>query len=491
MPSGAFNLLHLSQPRMRMLHLTWLAFFLSFVIWFNHAPLMAAIRTSLGLSNQQVAALLILNVALTIPARIVVGMLVDKVGPRRMYSGLLGVSGLLCITFALATDFTTLAITRFLLGCVGAGFVVGIRMIAEWFPARETGLAQGIYAGFGNFGSAAAAVSLPSIALMIGGPDSWRWAMAITGLIAIAYAVLYYFSVSDTPAGATYFSPKKTGAMEVTSRADFLLYAAMQAPMVLALALLAWKLGPGALKLLPEYAVWLCYATLAAYLVYQIADMWRINAPMLRGAPVPEIHRYRFRQVAVLNVCYCITFGSELAVVSTLPLFFKDVFGLSLAMAGFLGASFGTTTFFARPLGGWLSDRFGRKPVLFACLGGTALGYIGMSFMGVGTGMVFAVAVTFICSLFVNGGNGATYAMLPMIKRRLTGQIAGMVGAYGNVGSVLYLTLYASVPVSTFYLITGCTAVIGFCLVWLFIDEPRGQIAEFMPDGTLTLIDVT
>ena len=491
MSSSGFNLLQLRQPRIRMLHLTWVAFFVSFIIWFNHAPLMAAIRASLGLTDQQVSALLILNVALTIPARIVVGMLVDKVGPRRMYSALLGLSGLLCIAFALATDFVTLAITRFLLGCVGAGFVVGIRMIAEWFPARETGIAQGVYAGFGNFGSAAAAISLPTIALLIGGADGWRWAMGITGLIALAYAGVYYALVTDTPPGATYFSPKKTGAMEVTSRGDFILYALMQVPMVLALALLAWKLGPAALKLLPAYAVWGCYAVLAFYFVYLIADMWRINAPMLRGAAVPEIHRYKFRQVAVLNVAYCVTFGSELAVISTLPLFFKDVFGLSLAMAGFLGASFGMTTFFARPIGGWLSDRFGRKTVLYACLGGTALGYLGMSFMGQGTGIVFAVCVTFICSLFVNAGNGATYAMLPMIKRRLTGQIAGMVGAFGNVGSVLYLTLYASVPVATFYIITAGTAVIGLGLVWLFIDEPRGQIAEVMPDGSLTMIDVT
>ncbi|HKZ97558.1 MAG TPA: MFS transporter, partial [Hyphomicrobiaceae bacterium] len=64
------------EPKIRVLHLTWAAFFVSFVVWFNHAPLIAAIRASLGLTDQQVGALLILNVALTIPARIVVGMLV-------------------------------------------------------------------------------------------------------------------------------------------------------------------------------------------------------------------------------------------------------------------------------------------------------------------------------------------------------------------------------------------------------------------------------
>ena len=44
-------------------------------------------------------------------------------------------------------------------------------MVAEWFPAKETGYAQGLYAGFGNFGSAAAAMTLPTLALIFGGPD--------------------------------------------------------------------------------------------------------------------------------------------------------------------------------------------------------------------------------------------------------------------------------------------------------------------------------
>ncbi len=479
-----------TEPRICVLHASWVAFFVSFLVWFNHAPLLATIRDSLGLSKEQVSALLIINVALTIPARVLIGMFVDKFGPRLVYALLLGCSGVVCIGFAMASDFTTLAMLRLLLGCVGAGFVVGIRMIAEWFPAKETGYAQGIYAGLGNFGSAVAAVTLPSLALAFGGPDGWRWAIGLTGLIALVYGGIYYAIVSDTPAGSTYFKPKKTGAMEVTSRGDFLLYCVMQAPLVLALGVLAWKLGPAGLKLLSATATWAIYLALGGIYASQIFDTWRINRSVF-VTPVAAMHRYKFRQVAALDVAYMITFGSELAVVSLLPLFFKDVFGLSLPMAGFLGASFGMTTFFARPAGGWLSDRFGRRPVLLVCLTGTAAGYAAMSFMGLGTGLVFAVLATFICSLFVNAGNGAVYAMLPMIKRRLTGQIAGMVGAFGNVGGVLFLVVYSAVNVSTFFLIAAGTAVIGLALTYLFIDEPRGYIAEEMPDGTIAMIDVT
>ena len=492
MPSAPVGTLRLfsREPKIKVLHLSWLAFFITFLVWFNHAPLMASIRDTFALSKEQVAALLILNIALTIPARIAVGILVDKLGPRLMYSLLLAVSGALCLVFAFATSFEVLAISRFLLGMVGAGFVVGIRMIAEWFPAKETGYAQGLYAGLGNFGSAIAAITLPTLAAVYGGPEGWRYAIAITGVIAIVYGVIYYLTVTDTPKGATYFKPKKAGAMEVTSRSDFVLYCLMQAPLMLALGVLAWKLGPGQLKLIAQPTVLIVYAALATLYALQIADTVRINRAIFQK-PVAEMYRYRFAQVAVLDIAYMITFGSELTVVSILPLLFKDTFGLSLPVAGFLGASFGMTTFFARPAGGWLSDRYGRRFILVMCLAGTALGYTAMSFMGTGTGIAYAVAATFICSLFVNAGNGAVYAMLPMIKRRLTGQIAGMVGAFGNVGGVLFLTVYSAVSVQTFFLVAAAAAAAGVLLTFLFVDEPKGQIAEEMPDGSIAMIDVT
>ena len=160
--------------RAKILHMTWFAFFITFLVWFNHAPLLAAIQESMGLTDQQIKTLLILNVALTIPARIVTGMLVDVYGPRKTYSAILLATAGLCFFFASATSFEMLALARFLIGFVGAGFVIGIRMISEWYPAKQLGLAEGIYKGMGNVGSAAAAITLPTLALMYGGDDGWR-----------------------------------------------------------------------------------------------------------------------------------------------------------------------------------------------------------------------------------------------------------------------------------------------------------------------------
>jgi len=488
-PTRGLNLFNFKDPKTKTLHLTWIAFFISFYVWFNHAPLIAVIRESLDLSKQEVVTLLILNVALTIPARIVVGMLVDKLGPRIMYSALLAISGVLCFAYAMADSFEAMAITRFLLGFVGAGFVIGIRMVGEWFPARQVGVAEGIYGGWGNFGSAAAAMTLPSIALLFGGEDAWRWAIALTGVIAIVYAGVYYRLARNTPKGSTYFKPKKSGAMEVTSKSDFFLYIIMLAPLMLALGVLAWKLGPANLKILSPLATNAIYLVLVALYSYQVFHAWRINRDVF-SKPVADIHKYDFKQVAVLDLAYLVTFGSELAVVSMLPLFFNDTFGLSPVMAGLLASGYAFMNLIARPGGGLISDRFGRKRTLLLLLAGLACGYLAMSQITSATWLPLAVFITMACSFFVQAGEGAVFAMVPIVKRRMTGQIAGQVGAYGNVGAVAFLTVLSFVSPQVFFLVIGAAAVVTIVATFFLLDEPKGQMAEELPDGTIAMIDV-
>ena len=52
------------QGRYRTLHLTWFAFFLTFVVWFNLAPLATTVKADLGLTLGQIRTVAICNVAL-------------------------------------------------------------------------------------------------------------------------------------------------------------------------------------------------------------------------------------------------------------------------------------------------------------------------------------------------------------------------------------------------------------------------------------------
>ena len=483
-----FNLLSFSG-KMKILHMSWVAFFITFFVWFNHAPLLAAIAQSLGLEPGQVKTLLILNVALTIPARILIGMVTDKFGPRITYAALLFISSIPCFMFALADDFTQAAIARFLLGFIGAGFVIGIRMVSEWFPANELGTAEGIYGGWGNFGSAAAAMALPTLALVFGGDDGWRYAIGITGALSLLFSVIWYMGVSDTPKGSTYFKPKKSGGLEVTSRGDFFFLLLMKLPMYGALALLTWKLSPAGVALISENAALGTYIALGAIFIYDCYGAWQVNHEVF-AKPVPKMHRYKFKQVAVLNVLYFATFGSELAVVSMLPLFFADTFSLDPVYAGLVASAYAFMNLMSRPGGGWISDRFGRKKTLLILTAGLAGGYALMATTNASWPLWVAVAVAMACSFFVQAGEGAVFAVVPLIKRRLTGQIAGMTGAYGNVGAVVYLTVLSFVSYEVFFGVIALTAVLGF-IILLFMEEPEGHMAEVRDDGSVELIRVS
>ncbi|WP_019603560.1 NarK family nitrate/nitrite MFS transporter [Teredinibacter turnerae] len=488
--SHKLNLVDFSQANIRTLHLTWFAFFLTFVMWFSHAPMKPLIMAAFDLSVPQWKALLILNVALTIPARIVIGILVDKFGPRTVYSTLLVISGVLCVGFAFAQSYEQLAIMRFAMGFAGAGFVIGIRMVGEWFPARQVGLAEGVYGGWGNFGSAAAAFTLPSLALIYGGDDGWRYAIATTGLIAMVYGVFFYLRARNTPKGSTYFKPKKSGGLEVTSRKDFYFYLAMNIPMYLILAVLAWKLSPAGVGLLSQTTTYLLYGVLVVLGVIQFSQILKVNKEMLADG-APEHDKYSFKQVAILDWAYFVTFGSELAVVSMLPAFFLETFtSLSLVQAGALGAAFAFMNLVARPGGGFISDKFGRRKSLSIFIAGLAAGYFMLSQISGSWPIALAVAAVMVCSFFVQAGEGAVFAMVPLVKRRMTGQIAGMVGAYGNVGGVTFLTIYSFVDASTFFMVIAACAALVFLIIQM-LEEPEGHMTETLADGTVQRIELT
>jgi MFS transporter, NNP family, nitrate/nitrite transporter len=484
-----FPLFDVAEPRIRVLHFTWLAFFITFLIWFAHVSLMPMITVSMELTDAQVKAILVLNVALTIPARILIGILVDRFGPRASYSVLLALCGVLCLGFSAAQSFEQLAVMRFLLGLTGAGFVIGIRLVSEWFPAREMGIAEGIYGGWGNFGAAVAKTCMPVLAVgVFGGAFGWRWAIAVTGLIAIAYSLVFYRNVRDTPRGAIYYKPKGTGALEVTSKADLVFYGLVNLPIYLVLYVLVWGLSAGGLAILPPILAIVSHAIITAMMVSHSWKIWQVNRHLLR-ATVPPEQRYRFKQVAILDLAYLACFGSEIAVVSMLPIFFGQTFRLSAMTMGLMAGSFTIMNIVARPLGGFLSDRIGRRRVLVTCLATQTGGYLLLSGVGESWGVVLAVVVTLATSVFVQAACGAVYSIVPLIQRRMTGQIAGMAGAYGNVGGVLFLTVLSFVSPHVFFIVIAGVSALAFGAA-CFIDEPHGYMVEVDAHGNTQQIAV-
>ena len=472
------ELFQYKRPDIKALHLTWIAFYICFFVWFNMAPLATSMLKSVGwLTTDDLRLFAIANVALTIPARILVGMALDKWGPRRVFSVLMVTMAIPAIAFAFGETRTQLLVSRLVLSSIGASFVVGIHMTAMWFKPRDIGFAEGFYAGWGNFGSAAAAMTLPMIALNVfGGDDGWRYAIMSTAILMALYGVFYWFAITDGPAGTVHHKPRKVSALEVSTWADMIKLIIWTIPMIGILSVLVWRVEN--MGYIDAQWAWVCHGVIVLIVVYQIIQVLRVNIPILRKG-VPEDDKYDFNSVAALNSTYFANFGAELAVVSMLPMFFEMTWGLTPTAAGMIAASFAFVNLIARPIGGLVSDRFGnRRFVMLAYMIGIAIGFALMGLMNSALPLYIAVAITILSSVFVQGAEGATFGILPSIKRRLTGQISGMAGAYGNVGAVFYLTLYTFVTPSQFFFIIAAGALLSFiaCIFWL--KEPEGAFAE-------------
>jgi NNP family nitrate/nitrite transporter-like MFS transporter len=511
------ELIDFAQERIRVLHFTWIAFFVTFYVWFNMAPLATTMLASMDwLTSEHIKVLAICNVALTIPARIIIGALIDKYGPRIVFSVLMVTMSIPAFVFAFGDTFTQLFISRLILGSIGAGFVIGIRMVSQWFPKNMIGRAEGFYAGWGNFGSAWAAMTLPWVAITFFGDwlglgdDGWRYALAFNGLVSLVYGIIYPFLVRDLPGGEKFKGTEKAEPMTVSSWGDLVQYLIWSIPLVGAMAILNWRLGNVVIDgnpLLSRTTVYGIYGILALIYVAHVVKTLQVNLPILK-AGVPESERYHWGSVAALNSTYFANFGAELAVVSMLPMFFEMTFAelsgsdgnfiMTATLAGLIAASFAFVNLFARPLGGLLSDSMkNRKRTMLAYMAGISVGFVGMANIGKrgpivdgiqtlvpmfdGVWWVFvAVAITIGCSMFVQGAEGATFAVIPMIKKEMTGQIAGMAGAFGNVGAVCYLVLYSLVDAKTFFYVIAAGAALSLVYCAYALEEPEDAFATDM-----------
>ncbi|WP_299862287.1 MFS transporter [uncultured Hoeflea sp.] len=462
----------------RALHLTWIAFFITFYVWFNMAPLASSILKSADwLTKDDLRLFAIANVALTIPARIIVGMALDKWGPRRVFSVLMVTMAVPTLFFAFGDTREQLFFARLIMSSVGASFVVGIHMTALWFKPRDIGFAEGFYAGWGNFGSAAAALTIPTVALSVyGGPDGWRYAVATSGIIMAAYGIFYWFAITDGPTKDTHKKPRKAAALEVSTYRDLVMLVLFTVPLVGILSILVWRVQN--LGYIDGLTAGFCYAAIVVVVVYQVWQALRVNLPILKKG-VPEDDRYPFSSVAALNTTYFANFGAELAVVSMLPLFFQDTWGLTPVTAGIIASSFAFVNLFARPMGGLVSDRMGnRRFVMLSYMLGIAIGFALMGLLDSSWPLIIAIAITIGCSFFVQGAEGATFGIIPSIKRRVTGQIAGMAGAYGNVGAVFYLFIFMYVTPSQFFFIIAGGAFLSWVACLVLLKEPQGGFGD-------------
>ena len=343
---------------------------------------MAIIRDELDLSRSQLGNIIIASVAMTVLARLFVGWLVDRIGPRITYTYLLIFGALPVLFIGLSDSYETFLLFRLAIGVIGASFVITQYHTSVMFAPNIVGTANATAAGWGNLGGGVTQMVMPMIfALFVSlgflEAEAWRYAMVVPGIAMILCGIAYYKWTTDFP----------EGNIADLSKADL--------------------------------------------------DYKKRKKAEGKGSFLAAI---KDRRVWALFLIYGACFGIELTINNIAAIYYHDYFQLDLKTAGLIAGVFGGMNLFARSLGGYFGDRSGMK----WGLNGRAR-FLGMLILIEGltlllfsqmTLLPLAIASMVIFSLFVQMAEGATFSVVPFVNKKAIGTVSGIVGAGGNAGAV-------------------------------------------------------
>ena len=364
--------------------LTWttLAFFAGFAGVSAFGPIVANLKQSMEL-NPLLVGLLAASPALTGSLlRIPFGAMVDRVGGKKPILVLLSlaVAGIAAMTVLFTvfsppqpSHYPLFLMAGMLCGCGIAVFSVGIPTVSYWYPQKKQGTALAIYAGLGNMAPGMFAMALPFLVLSLGFAISYvLWLGMLLSLL-----IVFLFYMKDAP----YFQYKEMG-IQIDEDALFI------------------ACGE---ELIPSGNV--------MESLKRAGSNWR---------------------TWILTMFYFVTFGGFIALTVWFPTYWREYFGTSLVLAGFLTALYSLSASILRVLGGFTSDRIGGEKTVFLSFVVVAVG----AFLMIVASRSMAMAVTGVMLLALGMGfaNAAVFKLVPKYTPETVGGAAGIVGGLGAFG---------------------------------------------------------
>jgi cyanate permease len=186
------NEIDLSRNRYRwvILGLAWLVYFAFGLILSSIPPLATTIASDLSLTFSQMGAILGSVILMYVPFAIPTGVIIDRIGHRRMITAGLILISSSAILRLFATDFESLFLTVLIFGMGGPTISVGLpKVVASAFHGRERGLASGIYMTGFIVGSAIALALTNAVIIPLVG--TWRNVFSLYGIVALIVAVAW------------------------------------------------------------------------------------------------------------------------------------------------------------------------------------------------------------------------------------------------------------------------------------------------------------
>jgi MFS transporter, NNP family, nitrate/nitrite transporter len=210
------------------------------------------------------------------------------------------------------------------------------------------------------------------------------------------------------------------------------------------------------------------------------------HVPFLKQLdPLKNMQVWRF------SLYYFFVFGAFVALALWLPRYYVGAYGLDLKTAGLLAACYAMPGSVFRALGGWMSDKFGARAVMYwtfiACVGCTfIMSYPATDYIvaGIEGAIIFNITIplwlfvtlTVILGFFMSLGKAAVYKHIPVYYPDHVGSVGGIVGLVGGLGG-FFLPITFGIMNDFIGVWTSCfmllTILISIALAWMHFAIQR------------------
>ena len=201
--------------------------------------------------------------------------------------------------------------------------------------------------------------------------------------------------------------------------------------------------------------------------------------------PLRNIQVWRF------STYYFFVFGGFVALASFLPRYYVGAYGLELTLAGVLAGLYSLPGSVFRAFGGWLSDKWSARSVMYLTFITSLALLFAMSYpktryvvSGIegditfefGLSLQFFVALTVVLGFVMSLGKAAVYKHIPVYYPHHVGSVGGLVGMIGGLGGFFLpiafgiLLDYTGVWTAPYMLLFGLVAVMT---VWMHVAIRR------------------
>ncbi len=208
---------------------------------------------------------------------------------------------------------------------------------------------------------------------------------------------------------------------------------------------------------------------------------------------VTQLEPLKNLQVWRFSLYYFFVFGAYVALALWLPRYYVGAYGLELATAGLLAAAYALPGSIFRALGGWLSDKYGARTVMYwtfiasiACCfilsypatDYTVAGVDGPIAFNITIPLELFVALTIVLGFFMSLGKAAVYKHIPVYYPDHVGSVGGMVGLIGGLGG-FFLPIAFGVMNDMIGVWTSCfmllTIITSIALTWMHFTIQRSE----------------